>query len=248
MLSTEQLRLIALSGMVTLPNGHAFDTLMHQSDPILAKSTALKTLKRWWGIENSEDWAETFENVFEGSHEPTYRFRTDIVRLIRDVPGDEAQKQANIYRFDVHLGTLSVSEKLSQLQFIDQTWKWHYGMPTHAFDLGRAATLVRWAVDAEFITENDAWEKLRAVATKATRFFDSWDSFGKSYCFGKLLWADDYSLPLAEALANSRFLVVNGKLLYEPYENLEVSPESKANDQALKAYIQLISDGGVWRN
>lgn len=57
-----------------------------------------------------------------------------------------------------------------------------------AWDLGRAAQLVRWGVVSGYLTFSQAWEHLSEMESLAKLRFGSWEDYGRSYILGARYW------------------------------------------------------------
>lgn len=58
-----------------------------------------------------------------------------------------------------------------------------------AWDIGRAVFLARVCFERKLLSEKDVWEYLEAAYDRASRSFDSWDGFARSYIIGRAMWS-----------------------------------------------------------
>lgn len=57
-----------------------------------------------------------------------------------------------------------------------------------AWDLGRAAQLVRWGATARFLPLPEAWSSLKKLEDKAKALYGSWEEYGRAYTLGSNYW------------------------------------------------------------
>jgi hypothetical protein len=57
------------------------------------------------------------------------------------------------------------------------------------WDYSRYICLCRWGYMAEYLSEEEAWQKIMPVAKLLQNTFDSWQDLGQNYLIGRLFWS-----------------------------------------------------------
>jgi len=69
------------------------------------------------------------------------------------------------------------------------------GNALRGWDLARAAVLCRWAYQAGYIDENEAWKEMFRTAQSIKRRFRSWGDLGGNIALGRGFWTAAYGDP-----------------------------------------------------
>ncbi len=73
-------------------------------------------------------------------------------------------------------------------EFLETNREELHSLGISAWDLGRAAQLVRWGTVAGYLNLSEGWELLSAVESSAKSLFSSWKEYGRSYVLGAEYW------------------------------------------------------------
>lgn len=203
-LSDDQLRLISLSAQYQYQQGGNHFTL---SANIGSRTKVL--LQQGWGITERQELCDTIEELL-GRH------RSLDLAVIKEEIMAEMQEESRINTevrriwslasiADKHCITQSrdLSDILNMLtnyigaqdtllanQLIT-SWDTITSKDIIAWEIGRAAYLVRVGVEVKLLKADEAWKYLEIAYQRAIRTFDSWEDFGRSYIIGRCLWASD---------------------------------------------------------
>lgn len=187
-LSAEQYKKISLGAIYSEQQTAFINSLatgMNRND--------LKTiLQEWWGIANRGEALDTLSYLSVKG----FRFYLPIVFKAYNTPGPE--------QADVILGQLTDQEDIekafSQLKNLQETMAelkegniishdsdiMKYG--TTGWDCGRLVFLTRLCYDAQYISEQEAWEYIDSAYALAKSTFKSWETYAKSYVIGRSMW------------------------------------------------------------
>ena len=175
-------------------------------------NTKLMTvLGDWWGIEDRYSAIDTlnylkdkafsyyFPTVYKAFEAGSETARKDIILSAMTTKEDEEKA------FDQTRNLLESKDKLKELNLIKKTDEIEkYGVA--GWDAGRLSFIARLCCDAQYISEDEAWEYIDSAYNTAHRHFQSWDDFAKSYVIGRFIWrgssADDGLASIAENLVN----------------------------------------------
>ena len=62
------------------------------------------------------------------------------------------------------------------------------------WDMIRYIHLCRWGALAGYMSEEEAWNRIKPVAQKLQKTFDSWEDLGDNYLIGRRFWNKKVSL------------------------------------------------------
>lgn len=201
-LSDEQLRRVSLSAQYQGQQGGDHFTL---SSKIGSRAKVL--LEQGWGITNRQELCDSIEELLG-------RCRSLDIAVIKEEMMAEVQEDSGINTevrriwsmasiVDKHYITRAgdLSDLLNMLtNYIDaqdalianqliSSWDAITSKDIIAWDIGRAAYLVRVGVEMKYLKADEAWEYLEQAYQRAIRIFQSWEEFGRSYIIGRSFWA-----------------------------------------------------------
>ncbi|GHV50398.1 hypothetical protein FACS1894181_10900 [Bacteroidia bacterium] len=165
----------------------------------------------WWGIHGRDSAIETldylknksfayyFPTVWKAFHAGSDEERKAIIIDAMTTQEDAEKAYEQTYNL------LESVEALKTLKIIRQTSDIEkYGVV--GWDAGRLVFIARICHDAQYITEQEAWEYIDAAYGQAQKAFGSWEELAKSYLIGRFIWrgkeADDGMDGLADNLVN----------------------------------------------
>jgi ankyrin repeat protein len=181
-LSKSRLWALAVGALYAQWNGKSHGML---GDKTSARSSR-RALQDYWRIHDRETLIQTINELTQG---PTF---TGIV-------GEQIRDSLSFPGIEPKL------ERAFQLIFLDAWWR---GKTNVAWDLCRAANLVRDGVDAGYLQETEAWPLLMPIARKTQTTFHSWHEMSDNFLDGREIDANERSGDLRAC----------GRLLLNPQE------------------------------
>lgn len=163
-----------LSGIVGNLNGHELDQLAPEAHEPFFEEKVQTILSEYWGITNTEELGERLSDLIEeGGMSALYAQYAQAESFEEVAQGlDPEDMSGAMQRW---LLARHFKDRVSPEQM-------------RGWDIGRAASLVRWGYFVGFIDEETAESILEVCAQEASARFDSWRSFAISYLFGGLFW------------------------------------------------------------
>lgn len=147
---------------------------------------------KWWGIESSHDALSTLDYL------STKGFRFYLPAVVEAFPlSGDRQNSFIISQFN---DPDDIEKAFSQLQNLRETLQElkddqiitdvadisKYGVT--GWDCGRLVFLARVCYDANYISEQQAWDYINKADELARRTFNSWEDYAKSYVIGRAMW------------------------------------------------------------
>jgi hypothetical protein len=83
----------------------------------------------------------------------------------------------------------SDEQRLQEIRIVKQYYKELGDKSILGWDYGRDICLCRWAYHAGYISEQEAWKRIMAVANILQDEFDSWEDLGRNYLIGRQFWS-----------------------------------------------------------
>ncbi|HUX37725.1 MAG TPA: DUF1266 domain-containing protein [Rectinemataceae bacterium] len=197
--------LTGLSAILSLSNGQSSIGLSAIPPPPDYVRDVTELLRGSWGVASREELIAAIDAVIAHGNNASWQ---SYLRAIRDNPG------------------LSDTELLAKiegraLQFRLDFVRAHLNSPGGtdilAWDLGRAAMLVRWGFACGYLGPDEAWSRLEDIGRRASEAFHSWEDFGLNYEMGRIFW--------------------NGE---------EMDEGIKLFEGAQEAFVRLLAKGGEW--
>ena len=163
-------------------------------DAVVADSRGdfqLEMLSRDWGIENREDLVGQLTSLGRDGHRRrhgiTLRYyamlwrprvaalREECRAAIREGGDDAQDRAATLRRLDaVQANTANIRSS-----------------PLLAFDAARAVMLARAGLMLGWLTDDETWAYLAAVACDVQRSYASWKAYGADFVLSRNVWAGD---------------------------------------------------------
>lgn len=202
------------------------DTLTSLSSTMSSEQLKDTLLLQWWDIDSRKNLIYMIAWLQNEGHNQQYR----LVKQDRSAD--------NAYRKFLD----NYSEEIGESGLI-------------AWDLGRAAALVRWGYLAEYLSEKELWEYLQDFAIVLQSTYQSWQQYGRHFSIGGGFWENtvlldkrkqitidflvnnphsnwqklDWNMPLADATQNENNL--------NPF-NVDLSGEPEQRNHKIKQFYQ----------
>lgn len=173
--------LLGLPAIIMEVNRSSHKTL--ETEPFSDKATLnyKHILKKWWRINDRNELLESIKKLEKHGHNETYLKLCDI---LKNSPEEElksiiqkynlSDKEANYYIFLKNNYTVAVAVNIV------------------SWDLGRAASLIRWGYQVGYLSEAEAWNLLLFIGFKIQEQYDSWLEYGTAYACGRVFWASGF--------------------------------------------------------
>lgn len=173
--------LLGLSAFVMQINKCSHTTLEVKPFSKDAKKTYKNILKNGWGINNRKELIEAITKLEKNGHNAQYQ---KLRRLLKSNPDKTIEYVSAMYK-------LSPREK-NYYMFLK-----HFDSPASpadimSWDIGRAASLVRWGYQVGYLTRAEAWNILAYLGHLVKAKYNSWGDYGNSHAYGRLLWASGF--------------------------------------------------------
>lgn len=163
-----------LGGVVGNLNGHELDQLDPEEHEPFQEERVRMILREFWGITNTDELGETLADLLEeggmSALYAQYAGAESFESVAQDIDPEDASGAMERWLFARHFKDRVSAEQM------------------RAWDIGRAAALVRWGHFVGLIDEGTAEAVLEACAEEACERFGGWREFGISYLFGGLFW------------------------------------------------------------
>lgn len=163
-----------LGGIVGNLNDHILDQLDCEPRTPEMEEQVKMILGNFWGVETADDLGETLADLIEeggmSAVYAAYASTEDFNEISAEVDPEDTPGALMRWRLARHFAEKVPPEAM------------------RAWDIGRAAALVRWGYFVGMIDEPTAESILEACAEEAVARFEDWRSFGVSYLFGGLFW------------------------------------------------------------
>lgn len=209
--SQERLRALAVGAWYAAEAGAPHDRLdlaVTAPDPDGAsprREEALDSLTGSWGVTSEEEALATVARLHAGMHDDLYclvqplvaqALATDVRRPGRQVEGPEAEHREMLRHLASLRGLPSVDAHVRwydawlQAQRMGLTARLPARMPpdVRAWDLARAASVVRTGVTAGLLGEEMAWDQLARGLDRAREHYGTWRQFSLAFLAGYAFW------------------------------------------------------------
>ncbi len=137
-----------------------------------------KLLSEWWGVESRQDLFDIFRRMDAGMH------RTAFDKWAERIDGLDKDQLLNLleqYKGD--------KETLNEIIVVKKYYKELGDKSLWGWDYSRDICLCRWGYMAGYITEEEAWKRIMAVARILQSKFDSWEDLARNYLIGRQFWS-----------------------------------------------------------
>jgi hypothetical protein len=195
----------------------------------LGKEGVKKLLSEWWGIDTREDFLTIADNLWKEGKRGIYNevLRAQYFSIIKkdkslwlavkekynDERAEFVEKiKNNCVELVCLLRGYAVPFPYPELKKInceDQDFT--------AWDLCRLVNITRYAFEAEFISEAEAWDIIMKAAKEIQKKYKSWEEMSEVYDFGKYVWNPDaYKADFADDVKGNLLLHAES-----PFKNLD---------------------------
>ncbi|MFE9386635.1 DUF1266 domain-containing protein [Streptomyces sp. NPDC007025] len=209
------LRGLACGAHLKYANGDPWNTV---TDPRPAPAWERTRLKSMWNVTDAHQWHETVQELLDGQiSTPLWDMAMGAraALLVRRQGTPEAGQPVSEQAWNDALGrwlvdrlgphhpelrdtSAALRETVSRVLRYEARFR-EDGLlgrdavvrRTLAWDLGRAANMACWGVDAGFAQADEAREALRVVGSAAAEEYDTWRDFSLGYVLGRCLHFDE---------------------------------------------------------
>ncbi|WP_431983526.1 DUF1266 domain-containing protein [Streptomyces qinglanensis] len=168
------LRGLACGAHLKYANGAPWNTV---ADPRPAPKGERTRLKSMWNATDAHQWHQMVQELLLG--------RWLVDRLgphhpeLRDTSAALRESVSRILRYEARFREDGLLHRDAVVR------------RTLAWDLGRAANMACWGVDARFAQPDEAREALRVVGSAAAEEYATWQDFSLGYVLGRCLHSDE---------------------------------------------------------
>ncbi|MBO8185529.1 DUF1266 domain-containing protein [Streptomyces spirodelae] len=214
---TEQavLRGLACGAHLKYANGNPWNTV---ADPRPAPNWERTRLKAMWGVTDAYQWHEMVQELLDGQvstplwdtamgARAALLVRQEVTpaagRPISEQAWNDAVGQWLVNRLgprhpELKETSAALRETIGRVLRYEARFREDGLLAPHdtvrrtlAWDLGRAANMACWGVDAGFADPDEAREALRVVGTAAAEEYGNWTNFSLGYVLGRCLHFDE---------------------------------------------------------
>jgi hypothetical protein len=176
-LTETQLWLLALGAFLAERNGDRHDTLYGCEPDDYHIADWKNVLRRDWGINDRQQLFQKLEWLIKEGH------RGDFQRLNSSFALYSYQEQQRILR---ELPSDSPFYNLYQLVNLYGSKLSDAGIA--AWDYGRYISLCRKGAMLKYITDDEAWELMKRIASDVQTAYPGWYEYGLGYIIGRIEW------------------------------------------------------------
>ncbi|MHC9538176.1 MAG: DUF1266 domain-containing protein [Vulcanimicrobiota bacterium] len=135
-------------------------------------------LRQSWDIKNGSDAFSTLNWLRTEGHRKQFN---EIASLIKVSDPSSLSDQALISKgLD--------QDTISQVRFVQKYSRDLEGRSLTAWDMCRLINVAGWCYNAGYITEQEAWGRIRPAALILQRTYSSWQDMGRNYLLGRQFW------------------------------------------------------------
>jgi hypothetical protein len=192
-LTRQQAWAIALSGMLTEQNRDNHGTLQFDDLTESHKRRYAALLADDWNVHNREELLLMIEQTEHNGH-------AAALKEIKQIIDNEKDYSILAINRKYHLDAAAYN----RLKFVAANWETYQNRTILAWDLGRVIALCRWGYSCEYITKEEAWEKVMYYAKKIQPLYDSWVAYGLDYFWGRLFWAAGFGEDMSRLSATEQ--------------------------------------------
>ncbi|MHC5202117.1 DUF1266 domain-containing protein [Myroides sp. LJL119] len=179
----------------------------------LTSNKVTTLLVEWWGIHDTDEALQTLDTIANTGS--SYYFDTvykafllgdqdEGEHLLRKAyHQDQTGLNKSFSLWENLLATFKELEKLHVVSNVQEIQK----LGVEAWDVGRVIFIARLCLDANYLTQQQAWQYITQVSDKANSKFSNWKDFAYSYILGRAMWGGSdanlsHTLKLVESLLN----------------------------------------------
>ncbi|HUX37644.1 MAG TPA: DUF1266 domain-containing protein [Rectinemataceae bacterium] len=168
--------LTGLSALLSLINGQSSVGLAPLPPPPDYAKGVAETLRGSWSVSSGADLEKAIDMLLAGGNNASWQ---SYLAAIENNPGmSDAELLAKVDGQAVQF----------RLDFVRSHKDGPHGRNILAWDLGRAAMLVRWGYACGYIGPEEAWARLEDIGRRTVAEFQSWEDFGLDYEMGRVFW------------------------------------------------------------
>lgn len=169
---------MATAGILTERNNASHSLLGGRKRTPSSVKKLTKSLKKWWGIENRQDFIDTLQWIHDGGHRKEFM---EINDKISEIPSDKLSAvkmymERDPEKYNKFIVAINYQNELQNKGIF-------------AWDYSRYVSLCGWGFIVGYITEEEAWTKIMPVAKLLQSTFESWSEFGKNFVAGREFWS-----------------------------------------------------------
>lgn len=141
-----------------------------------------EVLDRWWGINSREDLFKDLVWIDNGGHRKRFE---KVGAYVESLSEDEYQQLLEDFDND--------KEKLQEIKIAKKYYARLGDKGLLGWDYSRDICLCRWGYAVGYISEEEAWQRIMAVAQILQEKFDSWEDLGRNFLIGRQFWSYKYT-------------------------------------------------------
>ncbi|HDZ69409.1 MAG TPA: DUF1266 domain-containing protein, partial [Phycisphaerales bacterium] len=131
-----------------------------------------------WGIKSRFDLFNRLRQIDNGGHRKKFE---ELGMHISSLSEEEYRELLEKTKGD--------NEKLQEIRIVKKYYEELGEKSIMAWDYGRDICLCRWGYMAGYVSEEEAWTRIMAVAQMLQNKFDSWEDLGRNYLIGRQFWS-----------------------------------------------------------
>lgn len=175
---------LAFGAILDSQNGDPHSRLMPSMDAAefqKNEGSEKEMLATWWGLHSRQELLDMLDGLQNGGYGQRGHY-WEIRRKLLEAKVENyvhvintGGEGASAFIVATHLGPLHGAT-----------------LPITAWDFGRFINLCRWGVECEWITEQEAWDRIIPAARLLQASYASWDDYAADYLLGRNFWNPQY--------------------------------------------------------
>ncbi len=137
---------------------------------------------RWWGINSREDLFDMFIRMDERGHRKRFEKMGAYVESLTEEQYEQLLEDSK-----------DDKEKLQEIRVAKKYYRELGDKSILGWDYSRDIYLCRSGYAVGYISEEEAWQRIMAVAQILQKKFDSWEDLGRNYLIGRQFWSYKYT-------------------------------------------------------
>ncbi|MGV8118638.1 MAG: DUF1266 domain-containing protein [Candidatus Xenobiia bacterium LiM19] len=142
------------------------------------KQRSQEVLRQYWDIKNGKDAFTTLEWLRTQGHSGEYKEIAGLIKI----------SDPSLLTDQVLISKGIDQDTISQLRFVQKHSRNLEGRNLTAWDMCRLINVAGWCYNAGYITEQEAWGRIRPAAMILQRTYSSWQDMGRNYLLGRQFW------------------------------------------------------------
>ena len=160
----------AFSSNLISANGHSLYTFKIYD----SNDNMISTLESGWDCHNIQDVLDEIETLSTGGHHGSYN---KMKAMLEDNPDKSVMDIARDYMLD--------NRDIMRLYFVQEMKDRLGEHGIEAWDDGRSICLLRWAAEAGWISQEEAFERTKPITARIRNSYSSWEDFMAHYIAGR---------------------------------------------------------------